>query len=83
MSMIVEKMRKGMRGGENEENGGSEENRSVLTFQHTINGSELLTQSRGVRPSKVDYSNGCKSRSGKVGQPPDSKHRAGGGNSKC
>ena len=37
----------------------------------------------GVRPSKVDYSSGCHSRSGKVGQPPDSKHRTGGGNSKC
>ncbi len=38
---------------------------------------------RGVRPSKVDNSSGSESRSGKVGQPPDSKHRAGGGNSKC
>ena len=38
---------------------------------------------RGVRPSKVDHSSGWDSRSGKAGQPPDSKHRAGGGNSKC
>ncbi len=43
----------------------------------------ILHKVRGVRPSKVDNSSGCKSRSGKVGQPPDSKHRAGGGNSKC
>ena len=39
--------------------------------------------SRGVRPSQVDNSSGCDPRSGKVGQPPDSKHRAGGGNAKC
>jgi len=38
---------------------------------------------RGVRPSQVDNSSGWKSRSGKVGQPPDSKHWAGGGDSKC
>jgi len=37
----------------------------------------------GVRPSQVDNSSGCDPRSGKVGQPPDSKHRAGGGNAKC
>jgi len=37
----------------------------------------------GVRPSKVDYSSGCEPRSGKAGQPLDSKHRVGGGNSKC
>ncbi len=29
-----------------------------------------------MRPSKFDYSDGCKSRSCKVGQPPDSKQRA-------
>ena len=36
-----------------------------------------------VRPSKVVNSSGGGSHSGKVGQPPDSKHRAGGSNSKC
>jgi hypothetical protein len=40
-------------------------------------------KSRSVRPSKVDNSGGGKSHSGKVGQPPDSKHRADGGNAKC
>jgi hypothetical protein len=38
----------------------------------------LLNQG-GVRPSKVDSSSGCESRPGKVGQPPGSNHRAGGG----
>ncbi len=38
---------------------------------------------RDVRPSKVNNSSECESRSGRVGQPPDSKHRAGGSNSKC
>ncbi len=33
---------------------------------------------KGVRPSQVVNSSGCKSRSGKAGQLPDSKHRAGG-----
>ncbi len=37
----------------------------------------------GERPSKVDYSSGWKSPFGMAGKPPDSKHRAGGGNSKC
>jgi len=36
-----------------------------------------------VRPSKVDYSSGCESRPDKAGQPPGSKRRAGGGDSKC
>ena len=40
-----------------------------------------VANKRGVQPSKVDNSSGWKYRSGQVGQPPDSKHRAGGGDS--
>ena len=41
-----------------------------------------LKKKGGVRPSKVDNSSGCKSRPGKAGQLPGSKHRVGGGDSK-
>jgi len=35
-----------------------------------------------VRPGKVVYSSGCKSRSGKAGQPPDRELWVGGGDAK-
>ena len=38
---------------------------------------------RGVQLSQVVHSSGCESHLGKVGQPPSSKHRAGGSNPKC
>lgn len=59
---------------------------AIYMIRYSFTGKEKLfvkKNKRGVRPSKVDNSSECKSRSGKVGQPPDSKHRADGSNSKC